>query len=634
MSAILARCFSCLIALCLLCLAIPEVKGQQDVKQYTIEQFLKTTSYRGASFSPDNSKLLVSDDSTGVFNAYSIDIATDQSTQLTDSKTDSIFSVSYFPHDERFLYTADQGGNELNHLYVRGTDKKVTDLTPGENLKAQFAGWSTDEKYFYVLTNERDPKYFDVYEYETDSLERDMIFRNEEGFNFADISPDRQTLAFSKTINRDDSNIYLLNRSSGEMKLITPHEGEINFAPAAFTPNGKELVYITDRDSDFGYLKKFNLATGQSAPVLKPDWDVSSAYFSKKGTYFVVATNEDAKTHIRVYDFATMKPYPVPDIPGASISSFNISPNEKDVAIYASDSRMPSDLFFAKLPAGKPRKLTQSLNPEINPRDLVDGKVVRFPSFDGTTIPGILFKPHQAGPDAKVPALVWVHGGPGGQSRVGYRALIQYLVNHGYAVYAINNRGSSGYGKKFEQLDNRNHGKNDLMDCVTSKKMLVETGYVAPDKIGIIGGSYGGYMTLAALTFQPDAFECGVDIFGISNWYRTVQSIPPWWEAQRKSLEKELGDFSDEEYFRSISPLFHSHQIKKPLMVLQGANDPRVIQVESDEIVAAVKKNGIPVEYLVFEDEGHGFRKKENQLEAYQSILKFVDKYLKKSTSN
>ena len=159
-----------------------------------------------------------------------------------------------------------------------------------------------------------------------------------------------------------------------------------------------------------------------------------------------------------------------------------------------------------------------------------------------------------------------------------------------------------------------NHGKDDLDDCVASKKMLVDTGYVDPDRIGIIGGSYGGYMTLAALTFRPDEFKCGVDLFGISNWHRTVQSIPPWWESMRKSLEKELGDFSDEDYFRSISPLFHAQYIVKPLMVLQGANDPRVIKPESDEIVAAVKANGVPCEYIVFDDEGHGFRKKANQL--------------------
>jgi dipeptidyl aminopeptidase/acylaminoacyl peptidase len=241
-----------------------------------------------------------------------------------------------------------------------------------------------------------------------------------------------------------------------------------------------------------------------------------------------------------------------------------------------------------------------------------------------------LYKPHQASADNKVPALVLVHGGPGGQSRIGYRALIQYLVNHGYAIYAINNRGSSGYGKTFEGLDNRAHGKGDLDDCVWSKKLLVETGYVDESKIGIIGGSYGGYMVLAALTFRPEEFNVGVNLFGVSNWVRTLQSIPPYWESLKAALEKEMGDFDDEEYLKSISPLFHADKIVKPMIVLQGANDPRVLKVESDEIVEAAKNNGVPVEYVVFDDEGHGFLKKENKQKGYEAILKFLDKYLKK----
>ena len=158
--------------------------------------------------------------------------------------------------------------------------------------------------------------------------------------------------------------------------------------------------------------------------------------------------------------------------------------------------------------------------------------------------------------------------------------------------------------------------------------MLIETGYVNPDRIGIMGGSYGGYMALAALTFRPDEFDVGVDIFGISNWYRTVQNIPVWWEAIRESLEKEMGDFDDEEYFRSISPIFHADNIIKPLIVLQGANDPRVLKIESDQIVEAVENNGVPVRYVLFEDEGHDFRKKENKVEGYKAILEFLDQYL------
>ena len=213
---------------------------------------------------------------------------------------------------------------------------------------------------------------------------------------------------------------------------------------------------------------------------------------------------------------------------------------------------------------------------------------------------------------------MWVHGGPGGQTRRGYSAQIQYLVNHGYVVLGINNRGSSGYGKTFYAADDRKHGREPLWDCVDAKKYLASLPYVDANRIGIIGGSYGGYMVLAALAFQPDAFDVGVDIFGVSNWVRTLESIPPWWEAQRKALYDEMGDpKTDRQMLHDVSPLFHADKIRKPLMVLQGANDPRVLKAESDEIVAAVKKNGVPVEYIVFPDEGHGFTKKKNQIEGY-----------------
>jgi dipeptidyl aminopeptidase/acylaminoacyl peptidase len=224
-----------------------------------------------------------------------------------------------------------------------------------------------------------------------------------------------------------------------------------------------------------------------------------------------------------------------------------------------------------------------------------------------------------------------VHGGPGGQSRVGYFSLIQYLANHGYAILAVNNRGSSGYGKTFYKMDDKNHGDKDLKDCIAGKKWLQEQAYIDGEKIGIIGGSYGGYMTMAAMTFAPDEFKVGVNIFGVTNWLRTLKSIPPYWESFRKALYEELGDPTTADSVRlyNISPLFHASQVKNPVMVLQGANDPRVLQVESDEIVEAVKKNNVPVEYVIFPDEGHGFVKKENEIKGYGGILTFLDKYLK-----
>lgn len=604
--------------------------SKREVQQYTIQEFLGTTSFSGASFSPDQSSLLVSSNQTGIFNAHAIPTDGGEAVALTSSTENSIFALSYFPDDERFLYTSDQGGNELNHIYVQETDGTVRDLTPGQTLKAQFGGWAWDRGSFFILTNERDQRFFDVYECDVDDYSRTMLFTNTQGLNFVDVSPDRSTVLLSKTNTNTDSDIYLYSVGTKALTNLTPHSGDITHVPQSFAPDGKSVYYLTNKDSEFEYLVRHDIATGTVDVIVQPSWDVMYSSFSWDGTYLVVGVNSDAKTELQIYETATMTPVSLPELPDAEITSVTFSPDESMIAFYASASKLPSDVFVYDLTGEAPRQLTHSLNPRIDPDDLVDGTSVRFASFDGVEIPGILYMPHNASPQNTVPALVSVHGGPGGQSRFGYSALTQYLVNHGYAVYAINNRGSSGYGKSFFTMDDRAHGEGDLDDCVSSKSMLAGTGLVDSTRIGIIGGSYGGYMVLAALAFRPEEFAVGVDLFGISNWYRTVQNIPPWWESFRKALEVEMGDFNDEAYFKSISPLFHAERIVRPLMVLQGANDPRVLKVESDEIVAAARKNGVPVEYIVFDDEGHGFLKNENREKGYEAVLNFLDRHLKR----
>ncbi len=599
-------------------------------KQYSIQEFLETISYEGASFSPDKKKILLSSDISGIFNAYSLQIADKKMQALTDSQ-ESVHALTYFPQDERILYSSDQGGNERNHIYVRELDGAVKDLTPKEGLKAHFFGWAHDEKSFFVISNERDPRFFDIYEYKTKNYERTLFFQNDQGHTLQGISRDKKYLALGKVHTNDSSDIYLHELKTGKTTQINPQEkNDVVYRVATFAPDGKSLYYITDKDFEFTYLKRFDIGTGKSELIYQSNWGVQYAHFSRRGTYLIIQMNNDARSELIILDQKDKRPLSLPEIPNASIHSLSISNDESMICFYATNGEMPSDLFVYNLKQRKISKLTSSLSSTMKSDDLVSGEVVRFSSYDGLEVPGILYKPHQASPENKCPALVWVHGGPGGQSRIGYSALIQYLTNHGYVIYAINNRGSSGYGKTFYQLDDRKHGDADLKDCLASKKMLIDTGYVNKDQIGIIGGSYGGYMVLAALAFTPEEFEVGVDIFGVANWVRTLNSIPTWWEAFRKALEKELGEFDDTEYLTKISPLFHAEKIRKPLMVLQGANDPRVLQIESDEIVAAVKKNKVPVEYIVFADEGHGFRKKKNREEGYEAILLFLDKYLRK----
>jgi dipeptidyl aminopeptidase/acylaminoacyl peptidase len=261
----------------------------------------------------------------------------------------------------------------------------------------------------------------------------------------------------------------------------------------------------------------------------------------------------------------------------------------------------------------------------------VEATIVRYPGEGGVMVPAVLYRPKGASAANPAPAIVLVHGGPGGQTRRGYSAMIQHLVNHGYAVLGANNRGSSGYGKTFFHMDDKKHGEADLRDIVAGGAWLRQQDWVADDQVAVMGGSYGGYMTAAALAFHPDAFAAGVDIFGVTNWVRTLESIPPWWGAQRQALFDEMGDpATDAERHRAISPLFHTDGINKPLLVVQGANDPRVLQVESDELVAAVRANGVPVEYVVFPNEGHGFTRRDNRITAQEAYLTFLDRYVRK----
>ncbi|MBM3833702.1 MAG: alpha/beta fold hydrolase [Verrucomicrobia bacterium] len=591
---------------------------------------MDTTRISGASFSADESAILVSSDESGIPNAYSISIQTAQRTPITTSTNESTFAVSCFPKDNRVLFTRDRGGDEHNHIFLRESDGRERDLTPGQKLKATFAGWTRDDRAFYVQTNERDNRFFDLYRMDASSFERTLIYQDTTGYQFGDISGDAQWVAFEKPNTTSDSDIYLYHVPTKAMKHITPHKETATYEVAAFDRASRWLYYLTNDGAEFTRVRRYELATGKNEDIEKTDWDIIFTYFSHNGKYRVTGINEDARTVIKVYEHATGNAVPLPKLPDGEITAVNISRSENLMAFYVNSDRFPSNLHVYDFRTSTVKKLTDALTKKIDPNDLVISDVVRFKSFDGLAIPNILYKPHQASAKNKAPALVWVHGGPGGQTRKGYSAQIQYLVNHGYVVLGINNRGSSGYGKTFFTADDQKHGREPLWDCVEAKKYLAALSYVDPNRIGIIGGSYGGYMVLAALAFQPDVFNAGVDIFGVANWLRTLENMPPWWESFKKALYQEMGDPSkDREMLRAVSPVFHADKIRKPLLVLQGANDPRVLKAESDDIVAAVKKNGVPVEYIVFDDEGHGFSKKKNQLTGYRATLEFLDKYLK-----
>ena len=523
----------------------PPASPSHSVKRYTIEQFMDTVRVGGAAFSNDEKAILFHSNKTGIFNVYSVPVTGGGAPrQLTNSARESTYLVSAFPSDARFLYSYDKGGNENSHIYVRELDGKERDLTPGDKVKANFLGWRPDRRSFLFSTNARNEKFFDIFQASLPDLTPKLIFQDNVGLDFADMSRNGRFVAFTKPGKAtSDSDVYVYNTENKEVKNITPHQGNEQNSAQVFDFSSRYLLFLSDAGEEFAYIARYDLSKAERSDVQKASWDItSSVSFSHNGTYRVVTTNEDARSKVTVYDVATDKPIDLPALPDGDITGVTISDSEKKLAFYHNGPRSPNDLYVCDLDSRKAVRLTKSLNPQIDPADLSEGKVIRYKSFDSLEIPAILYQPTDAAEGKKLPAIVRVHGGPGGQARLTYSASTQFLVNHGYDVLDVNNRGSSGYGKTFFAADDRKHGREPLWDCVEAKKYFGSLGDVDINKIGIMGGSYGGYMVLAALAFKPDEFAAGVDLFGVSNWVRTLKSIPPYWESERKSLYAEIGD--------------------------------------------------------------------------------------------
>lgn len=596
---------------------------------YSAEQFLATRSYTGNAFNHRNEALLVASDETGVFNLYKVSMDGSDWYPLTNSDTDPQFPISWFPQDDRLLFTADQGGNELNHVFVRELDGTIRDLTPGGALKASFIKW-TDDNHFWLSSNERDNRYFDLYRYHPDNYQRELVFENSDGYSLTTLSDDGRWLALMKLRNNADNNVYLLDlqQTPHQPQLITPHEGNISHTVFGFSRDNATLIFGSNDGSEFVRAYTHDVSSGEQQLYSEADWDIMYIGYSKDNRYRVEAINADASTKVTITDQQSGELLQLPPLPAGDLRGVNFSDDSSTLSFYLNADNSPSNLYVWQLNSATAHRLTDALNPAMNEQHLVMSDVIRFESFDGLIVPALQYKPHQASSTNKVPAMIWIHGGPGGQSRSGYNPLVQHLVNQGYAVLSVNNRGSSGFGKTFFHLDDRRHGEDDLQDIVYGKYYLQSLDWVDPERIGVMGGSYGGYLTMAAMAFTNE-FEVGINIFGVTNWVRTLESIPPWWEDFRESLYAELGDPAvDGERLHRISPLFHADRIQKPVLVVQGANDPRVLQVESDEMVDAIRAQNVPVEYLLFKDEGHGFLKRENRITAQQAYLKFLQQYL------
>jgi dipeptidyl aminopeptidase/acylaminoacyl peptidase len=359
--------------------------SQRPLKQYSMEQFMATTTVNGASFSADGRRILFSSNESGIFNVYSMPVGGGKPEALTKSTTDSTFAISYFPHDDRILYTRDVGGNEQNHLYVLELGGKERDLTPGGKLKARFGNWSQDGHAFFVLTNERDGRFFDLYRYDTKTYERTLFYKEEKGYQVSGGSNDEKWVALAKVNTTSDSDIFLYNVSSQEFKHLTPHTEPSDYTVASFDPTSEWLYYLTNDGGEFTRIRRYHLASGRHEEVDKSPWDISYSYFSHHGRYRVTGVNDDGRTVITVIDNKTGKAVPLPKLPAGEITSVHISRDERQMAFYLNGDRAPNNLYVYNFSTAQASKVTDTLNKEIDPLDLVESDVVRFKSFDGLT---------------------------------------------------------------------------------------------------------------------------------------------------------------------------------------------------------------------------------------------------------
>ena len=363
------------------------IPDSSKTKEYTIEQYMDVDQIFGSSFSPDDSKILLSSKESGVYNAYSVNIETLERTQLTTSDDDAQFARSYFPEDERFIFTSDQGGNELDHIFIKNTDGSAIDLTP-DSAKAALRGWNNDRTAIHWTSNKRDARYFDLYRTGVDGpsmveggFQTEVLYTNMNGFTPASISDNERYIALSESITTSNSNIHILDTETDETILITPHEGdESNNAQYFDKANGK-LYYTTDRDNEFSYLISYSLKTGVLETVETANWDIVYSYLSRTGKYRVTAINNDARTQMKIYDNISGEQIVIQGLPAGDITSVNISDSERLMSMYISSSKSPSNLFLYNFETKELKKLTDTMNPEINPDDLVEGQVIRFASL-------------------------------------------------------------------------------------------------------------------------------------------------------------------------------------------------------------------------------------------------------------
>ena len=601
-----------------------------DLTNYDLNKFFMTRTVGGSSWSPDGKSVVVVSNISGRNNLWVVPSAGGWPRQLTISEQRQT-SPSWSPDGQWIAFQSDKDGNEQWDVFVVAPKNgDVVNLTNTPEISEESPTWQPHGRLLAITVRPKDASTAEIATLDVLTRRVRKVTKDtpKDRFNSRPIwSPDGKRIAFTQAqATGKDSNVFVVEIETGKSTNLTPHTGEHLYSVSAWSPDGKRLLISSNAGNDYQNVALLDVASKRIDWLSKEKFESEAGSFSADGKQLTWTTNHDGNQTIVVYDVATRHAQPLPLKVGVNRlagSETAFSKDGRQLLYNYSGPDSPTDLWVYTLATRHAHQITNSMVAGLRAEDMVAPALVHYPSRDGKhQISAFVYMPHNIIKNAQYPALVYVHGGPASQFDNSFNPFVQYIANQGYIVIAPNYRGSTGYGKQFQQADFYDMGGGDLQDVVSAAEFIKQNGYVNPKKLIIMGRSYGGYLTMMAVTKAPEVWAAGVAVVPFVNWFTEVQNEDP---LLREIDYATMGDpVKDKALWEDRSPMNFIKQIKAPLLIVAAGNDPRCPKSEAQQLAEAIKKNGGTVQLKIYEDEGHVFGRMENTLDYFKHVSDFL----------
>jgi dipeptidyl aminopeptidase/acylaminoacyl peptidase len=600
-----------------------------DDLETAVTLMTKIGSCWSPTFSPDGKRLAFVSDLNGVPQIWTVPTEGGWPNLVT-ALADRTERVRWSPDGSWLVFSLAPGGGMNSQVYLIHPDGTgLRRLTDGGKENNWLGDWTYDGRALTLASNRRSADAMDAYLVDPTDSKLQLITQNQGIGYFSDVSRDRRHAVLWRMLSRSDDNLFLVDLANGRETLLTPHQGPGSFY-GVMSPDGRIVYLSSNKDRDLTAFARIKLSQdNQPGPIeviaARDDAELDGFEINEQGTTAVLVWNVAGRSELSFLNLTTLQLTRRPDLPAELVYGLKFSKDGNLLAMVATGAAAPEDIWVLDLRAGRFHQVTRSPHAGVDLARMVRPELVKFLAYDGLQLSGWLYR--ASGTPGPAPIVLSFHGGPEGQAQPFFNSEYQALLSQGIGVFAPNVRGSSGFGKKFMNLDNGPLRVNAVRDIQACVDYLVKAGIVDPKRVGIMGGSYGGYMTMAGLTEYPDLFAAGADLFGIVNFETFFAHTEPWMAA---ISTVEYGDPKTQaEMLRQLSPLYKIDRVKAATIVLHGANDTNVPVVEAEQVVDSLKKRGVPVEYVLFPDEGHGFAKTANRIQSAVSMVRWFVKYLK-----